>query len=230
MKATKNQRNHAFKTLARWFKWLFNIVTFAFAALTIAMFTLSRLNPTGQARILGFEVRTVISESMTGSIDRGTTIISVRADTDKLQIGDIITFATDYYGDEKIITHRIVSIDTAEEGRVFATRGDHNPDGDPFQVLEKDVISRYAVSLPGSTFFNNRLLPFLKTPAGIASGLALAAAFAALIVIINRLGRELHSGGRTQEESDDIDFTDPKFAKLKAELDRELGHEERKGD
>lgn len=47
-----------------------------------------------------------------------------------VHVGDVVSF----HNEGKIISHRVISIGTDEEGTYFITQGDNNPDADPIKV------------------------------------------------------------------------------------------------
>lgn len=86
---------------------------------------------------LPFEIITVASSSMQPSLPVGSVSIAIKADEDtEYHVGDIITFAVEYGGTYySRITHRIVAID----GDTIQTKGDNNPDVDPFTINKSQI-------------------------------------------------------------------------------------------
>lgn len=166
-------------------KIIANILFYSFAIFVIITFIVSKVNPTSQAKYLGFEMRVITTNSMQGTIDKGTMIVSTRVEPKDIKVGDIITYKTGYYTRDKsdyIITHRVIEISpiiedniTGESSYYFQTRGDNNPDKDPYLVHQDDVISRYSFSVPITKVIVNSIIPALHTPQGIF--------FAAVLVI-----------------------------------------------
>lgn len=72
----------------------------------------------------------IMSNSMMPVFSKGSVVVVERLnDPMDISIGDIIQ----YQADNKVITHRVVAIDTAEDDsgdRVFTTKGDNNPSRD----------------------------------------------------------------------------------------------------
>jgi len=63
------------------------------------------------------------SFSLQNGFNKGDILFVVKANPDKLKIGDIIIFQA---GTENPIIHRIVDIQETPEGRIFSTEGDNN--------------------------------------------------------------------------------------------------------
>ena len=78
---------------------------------------------------------------------RGSMVIVNAVDSPlDVQVGDVIQFR----GTDKMITHRVESIDQADDGsggRVFITKGDNNPSRDP-PVAENEVVGIVKAQIP----------------------------------------------------------------------------------
>jgi signal peptidase len=81
--------------------------------------------------VLGLDRYVVASESMSGSIDRGSVVFERLVPVSDLAVGDVITYpAPGGSGQKGLVTHRIVWL-----GDEFArTKGDANPEPDPWLV------------------------------------------------------------------------------------------------
>ena len=79
------------------------------------------------------------SNSMDPLLDEGTTVLGVRpgSATDR-EPGDIIVFRSDKY--QNNVVHRVVEVRYDNDGYYYITKGDNNPDVDPFHVRFKDVV------------------------------------------------------------------------------------------
>lgn len=89
----------------------------------------------------------IMSNSMLPVFSRGSVVIVQKVgDPMDIQIGDIIQYQTD----SKVITHRVVAIDTAEDDTgdlVFTTKGDNNPSRDT-PVGQEHVIGVVRSTMP----------------------------------------------------------------------------------
>lgn len=99
--------------------------------------------------LFGYHFLRVISTSMTPVINEGECIIVKSIAADQLKVGDIITFhSEDPYIYGYLNTHRIVSIETDENGKsVFHTKGDANSGEDVYTVKENSIIGKYCGEL-----------------------------------------------------------------------------------
>jgi signal peptidase I len=90
--------------------------------------------------LLGFDRYVIVSGSMHPLLDRGSIVFSKPVPTDDLRVGDIITYLPPAQsGVDHLVTHRISSISTGDQGqRVFRTKGDANPGADPW-VFQLDT-------------------------------------------------------------------------------------------
>ena len=118
------------------------------------------LRPETPPTVLGVAPMVVLSGSMSGTaedhIEVGDLIFTRQADTDDLQVGDVISFMDDGV----VVTHRIVSI-SADRGE-FITKGDANNTADE-PVEAQQIIGRYAGRIPKLGDF----ALFLQRPLGM---------------------------------------------------------------
>lgn len=101
-------------------------------------------------KAVGGRPLTVLSGSMAPAFDPGDVVVIRPVDVEDLRIGDVITFQ-EKSGEPELISHRIVGISFASEGREFVTRGDANGAVDLATVTESQVRGEvwYAVPLVG---------------------------------------------------------------------------------
>ena len=147
------------------------ITVFVIVVLTPVM--LLALLPT----MFGLQRYVVASDSMAGSIDRGSVVFEREVASSTLDVGDVITFAAPPgHGVEGMVTHRIVAIEP--EG--LRTKGDARPDVDPW-LLPLDVPTRprvlFAVPYVGYPFLQGWVRLALLTGVGasmLGAGVLLA--------------------------------------------------------
>ncbi|MFL5886746.1 MAG: signal peptidase I [Thermoleophilaceae bacterium] len=101
--------------------------------------------------LVGYQRYVITGGSMAGSIDRGSLLFSKKVPQSELKAGDVITYRPPQgAGPGELVTHRIVSIKHAADGRlVFQTKGDANKVADPwtFTPDQRDQ-ARAAVHVP----------------------------------------------------------------------------------
>ncbi|MFL7795630.1 signal peptidase I [Clostridium chauvoei] len=95
-------------------------------------------------KLFGFSFYSVLSGSMTGSIDTGSIIAVKKVEASKIKKSDVITFKT---GGDTVVTHRVVNVFN-ENGLKFATKGDANEQIDPMKTSEDNVIGKVIFHLP----------------------------------------------------------------------------------
>lgn len=85
--------------------------------------------------VLGFQRYVIVSDSMTGTYDRGSLVYDKVVPTASLRVGDVITYEPPRgAGPEGRVTHRIFAITNDRQGRrIYRTKGDANPAPDPWQ-------------------------------------------------------------------------------------------------
>jgi signal peptidase I len=130
------QRRDALRT------WGGRAVT-ALLGLVVAVILLISVGP----RVLPYETFFVRSGSMEPTIETGSMIFLTKVDASDLDKGDIITFdRPDKPG--TLVTHRIFSVETNDQGRFFRTKGDANGTPDPWSVPASGTGWRYSFNIP----------------------------------------------------------------------------------
>jgi signal peptidase len=102
--------------------------------------------------LLGWQRYMIVSGSMTGTYDRGSLVFDEVVPVKDLKVGDVITYRPPRgAGPSGLVTHRIAAIghDAKTHARVFRTRGDANPVGDPWTfTLPSARQARVVVGVP----------------------------------------------------------------------------------
>lgn len=93
---------------------------------------------------------TIVSPSMTGSIDVYDVVFVLRVPTKMIHRGDVITFKAEnvIFGDTPV-THRIIEKYSDDEGKaVYVTKGDYNQYKDDFYAYERNIIGKVLFKIP----------------------------------------------------------------------------------
>jgi signal peptidase I len=143
----------------------------------------------------GFHRYVITSGSMTGTYDRGSIVFDKPVPVSDLEVGDVITYTPpDSSGVHGLITHRIVSIsDHGSEGISYRTKGDANPDADPWRFqLDQPTQAKAAFSIPylGYGIAALSMLPIRMLIIGVP---ALLIAFALIARLWREAGEEAHA-------------------------------------
>ena len=122
------------------------------------------LFPEKPPSVMGVTPMVVLSGSMSGEaeghIEVGDLVFVGKAEAEELEVGDIIA----YLSGGSAVTHRIVAIDTAEDGSLlFTTKGDANEVEDTEPVTEEQLIGIYRGRIPKVGDF----ALFLRQPLGM---------------------------------------------------------------
>jgi signal peptidase len=118
------------------------------------------------------------STSMEPSIPPGSLMILRRATAGSLQLGDVISVQSPEQPDV-LVTHRIVGIEQTAAGPAFTTRGDGNPENDPWLVPATGEGWKFAFYVPAL----GRLVSGMQSPLGRALFTAGIVLVAALVII-----------------------------------------------
>ncbi len=101
--------------------------------------------------IFGYRILNVISGSMEPAIEIGSYIIIRETESEKLEVGDVITFISQepaIYG--MYNTHRIYDIckDTYTGETLYITKGDAYAETDAYPVAEEQIVGKLVKVLP----------------------------------------------------------------------------------
>lgn len=89
-------------------------------------------------KAVGGKPLTVLSGSMTPTFVPGDVVVVRPVDTDRVEIGDVITFHAES-GNPEVTSHRVVGFVLTDDGRAFVTRGDANGADDPEPITPAQV-------------------------------------------------------------------------------------------
>lgn len=92
--------------------------------------------------VFGYTPLVVLTDSMDPLIAEGDVIFAKDVDADDIKVGDVISFFDPASPDDAVLTHRVIAIETDEEGnRSAITAGDFNANRDyeRDKVLAKDT-------------------------------------------------------------------------------------------
>ncbi len=112
------------------------------------------INPDVTPNIFGVKTFSIISGSMTPTININDIILVKDYDMTKLETNDIITFRMD----DETITHRIIAIQRIGQEIVYTTKGDNNDVSDIEKVKYDQVEGKYIGRIPNV----GKILSFLK--------------------------------------------------------------------
>lgn len=143
--------------------------------------------PLAIPRMLGYEIYTVVSESMEPTIPLGSLVYAKREDPKEMLPGDIVVF----YRSGMEVTHRVVENDVEEEELI--TKGDANDQEDIMPVAYRDFIGRVKRHVP----FDSRLLILYGTQDGKISLLC----YAVSGLLLNLIGARLRK--KTERDEDE---------------------------
>jgi signal peptidase len=107
--------------------------------------------------LLGLERYVITGGSMSGTFEKGSVAFEKPVPVQDLAVGDVITYQPPAdSGVPTLVTHRIITIkDTPGAGRQFQTKGDANPDPDPwkFQLVRgEQPVVQHTVPYAGWLF------------------------------------------------------------------------------
>ena len=145
----KIKRKKIFKMIYKVISYTIICILMAIAAFLI-FYVISGKIAQKQGKKPLFGLYTIISPSMTGTLNVYDVAFTMRVDTDKLKEGDIITFySTNSFFGGTPITHRIIEIvDVPDSGKMFRVKGDANPKADEEKVIPSNVAGKVLFKIP----------------------------------------------------------------------------------
>ncbi|RYF98732.1 MAG: signal peptidase I [Caulobacteraceae bacterium] len=107
--------------------------------------------------LFGYSRYVITGGSMTGSYDKGSVVFEKKVAVEDLKVGDVITYLPPAdSGVPNLVTHRILKMEPAQGGgTLFTTKGDANPQPDPWHFLLLDAqqpVVQYGVPHAGWIF------------------------------------------------------------------------------
>lgn len=104
------------------------------------------------ARLLGFQVYTVLSGSMEPNYHVGSLVYVKSASSDEIKVGDAITFVIESGGK---VTHRVTECTENDSGIAYKTKGDANETEDAGLVSYQNVLGKVHFSIPKLGYLSN---------------------------------------------------------------------------
>ncbi len=101
----------------------------------------------------------VLSGSMEPTIRVGDIAVTRNVDPTTVGVGDVVT----YRAGKLFVTHRIIRVVDAPEGRQFEVKGDNNSTPDATLVAEERVVAKFIFDVPKMGYLVN----FTHTPNGL---------------------------------------------------------------
>lgn len=122
---------------ARWGRRLLNLVCVVVTLLAVAFLV---------PGLMGLQRYAIAGGSMTGTYDLGSIVFDEVVPVAQLHVGDVITYLPPADSNiDNLVTHRIVAI----HGTTYRTKGDANPDVDPWTFrLVQPTQPRVVASVP----------------------------------------------------------------------------------
>ena len=145
----KIKRKKVFKMIYKIISYTIICILMAIAAFLI-FYVISGKIAQKQGKKPLFGLYTIISPSMTGTLNVYDVAFTMRVDTDKLKEGDIITFySTNSFFGWTPITHRIIEVvNVPNSGKMFRVKGDANPKADEEKVIPSNVVGKVMFKIP----------------------------------------------------------------------------------
>jgi signal peptidase len=111
--------------------------------------------------VLGYRTMTMLTGSMSPSIDPGDVIVVTPLPISQVEAGMIISYHIPI-DDHRLVSHRVLSVDTAPDGAITVqTQGDANAAPDPWQAtLQGDTAWQVTAVIPAL----GNLIEALRTP------------------------------------------------------------------
>lgn len=198
-------------TVSPTLKKIWNITTTVLVAIVvlIAVFLMG-------ARVLGYQVFTVISGSMEPEYSVGDLIYVKDVDPESVQVKDPITFVLNENLD--VATHRVVRIDA--EKQHFYTKGDANDNEDSAPVHFNNLIGRPVFAIPYLGYVSQ----WIQNPPGTYIAVGAAILLLAAMFLPDLIKKEnvvpAAVSEETQKEREELEKMRAEIESAKAELEK----------
>lgn len=135
----KDSRNHILTIII----YILYMIILPFIIYDVIFIIKTISNPNKTPDIMGIKTFSIVSESMQPTINVNDIVIV--KDSNDYHIEDIITFIID----NETITHRIINIETDENGEyVYTTKGDNNDVADVNKIKINQIEGKYIFKIP----------------------------------------------------------------------------------
>jgi len=106
--------------------------------------------------VAGFRIFTVVTESMVPEYLVGDAIFTQTIEPEDIKVGDDVTYlGTAESFRDKIVTHRVISIEKAEDGQyIFQTKGIANDKEDP-KINETQIYGKVIYKIKSISYLNS---------------------------------------------------------------------------
>ena len=141
------------------FKIIIITILVVILLINISIIVQTKLKPNLVPNIFGFKPFIVLSGSMESKISVGDLVFVKKVNPNELKVGDIIAFRD---SEDIVTTHRIVDIETKDNGLCFVTKGDANNANDDGIVYSNMVEGKYQTKIAK---VGNAIL-FIQEPIG----------------------------------------------------------------
>ncbi len=163
-KASKKKKKRLIRKITNGIGLFLCIVFGLLLACNLVIIVRGELNPEMPPSVFGVTPMATLSGSMSGTeeghIEVGDLIFVGRTDAETLVAGDVIS----YMEGEIIVTHRIVEVQTNEEGEIeWITKGDANNTNDTRPVKASQLVGKYMFRIPKLGDF----VLFMQKPMGM---------------------------------------------------------------
>jgi signal peptidase len=111
--------------------------------------------------VLGYRTETMLTGSMAPAIKPGDVLVIATKPATELAVGDQISYTIPVQ-DHRVVTHRVTEVDNSDGEITFRTKGDANPDPDPWTAT---VQGRTVWTVRGVVPFAGTALRALRHPA-----------------------------------------------------------------
>ena len=191
-------------------KLISGLVTFfLIMAICLCLFVFVQVLNRGYVSIGGYSFFKVVTPSMEPTIKVGALILTKEADVSSVDIDDVISFySKDPRLQGKIITHRVVGIDTASDGSVrLNTRGDNNPSAD-IEFVDRSNMIGEVVWYSGDGNILATVLGFFSSRAGFFTCIALPAILISVFIFKRCIGNIMGDIKNMRAELDEMEGSD----------------------
>ncbi len=201
----KKKKLRVVRSILSWVEWFLFLAVIGFCAYTFIMTSQGKA-----ARLGGYSLLNIVTGSMEPTIYKDEYVIVKKADTSKLEFGDIIAYyseAPDIKG--RLVIHRIVEV---QPDGTFILKGDANSTADKLPVRADQILGKYQ----RKAWFFNWLSSFMN-PRKLILLLVIIPLLLVSIYETTSLAKLVHQAGKKKKKNEPEETREERVERLKKE-------------
>jgi signal peptidase I len=137
----------------------------------------------------GWRFNIINGISMEPTYHAGGVVITRPVAPEDVSVGDIILFRTEMADRESLVCHRVIDVQSDDEGLLVQTQGDNNEDPDTKLIGPQDILGKEAIYLP----MVGEIAGYYKTQIRFLDRGVMAGPLVISVVVLGIIGVEINT-------------------------------------